>query len=73
MTNWICVSSFHYELAFPIFKLMKSLQILYKFDCTIHPNDGFQLLIPQNEESRLREIQSKTRDLEINNRPYSDK
>jgi uncharacterized protein YuzE len=54
MQTFKCVSSFWYNQAYWIYKYLNSRNIPYKFDCTIHSDDGFQLLVPQEYILKVR-------------------
>lgn len=45
--HYKCVSSFYYNQAYWIYKYLNNRNIFYKFDCNIHPDDGFQLFVPE--------------------------
>ena len=50
-----CVSSFYYNQAYWIYKYLNNRYIPYKLDCTIHPDDGFQLLVPEEFLYKVRD------------------
>lgn len=50
-----CVSSFYYNQAYWIYKYLNNRYIPYKFDCTVHPDEGFQLLVPEEFLYKVRD------------------
>ena len=51
----LCVSSFYYNQAYWIYKYLKNRNIPYRFNCTIHPEDGFQLFVPEEYLYKVRD------------------
>lgn len=49
-----CVSSFYYNQTYWIYKYLNSKSISYKFDCNIHPEEGFQLFVLEDYIDKVR-------------------